>query len=393
MIALLIVATAGSVTANDNEAANKLFVDAVQMLKKAEAAQPSEAVKLYEEVLKRLDAIVEDFPGSNVAVQLATGQSIGEISRVKIEEALVNKRHAMCTQSPTASCVLAEAEAVVQHAHEDWERWLGAAWLARGQAKAGRLSDALTTARSLAGMYQVFALAYIAEVEAQEGRENEARLRIGEALSTTKGIEAALERAHAWILIAYGHANLGEVAQAQENIAEARLLIVNLNDREREDALCGIAAVQAELGHFDEALGTARSIKDSRTRECALCEIVEAAADSGDTATARNITHTITIPYMKAWALAEIAQAEVRRGHVGGRSTIDEAIKSAPRPRNERNDETAGIDWAWATIAEAQAEAGEFTASLESSRTIEFKDYRAWALGSIAGALAKSDHP
>jgi len=62
--------------ADDNAAANKLFVEVVQMIKKAAAAPPTEAIGLYEQALQNLDRIVGTYPGSTLAVQIISGQSI-----------------------------------------------------------------------------------------------------------------------------------------------------------------------------------------------------------------------------------------------------------------------------------------------------------------------------
>ena len=91
-VCFLIAAGTSCTHADDNAATNKLFVEVVQMVKKAAAAPPTEAIGLYEQALQNLDRIVATYPGSTLAVQIASGQSIGQVSRTDIEQALLKAR-------------------------------------------------------------------------------------------------------------------------------------------------------------------------------------------------------------------------------------------------------------------------------------------------------------
>jgi hypothetical protein len=90
----LLVAEVTWVAADDNTAANKIFVETVQLLNQAASAQRSEAIKLYEKALHNLDCIVANYPSSNLAVQLISGQAIGKIHRGETEKALFEARYA-----------------------------------------------------------------------------------------------------------------------------------------------------------------------------------------------------------------------------------------------------------------------------------------------------------
>src|SRR5262245_23956183 len=70
--------------ADENAAANKVFVETVQLLNQAGAAKPAEAIGLYEQALQNLQRIVMEYPSSNLAVQIASGQAIGQVSRAGI---------------------------------------------------------------------------------------------------------------------------------------------------------------------------------------------------------------------------------------------------------------------------------------------------------------------
>ncbi|MBJ90279.1 MAG: hypothetical protein CMO98_10505 [Woeseia sp.] len=60
----------------DTSAANKLFVEAVQLSK---SARNIEAV-VWEDVLRKLNKIIENYPASELAVKLISGQNTGNIS-------------------------------------------------------------------------------------------------------------------------------------------------------------------------------------------------------------------------------------------------------------------------------------------------------------------------
>jgi uncharacterized protein (TIGR03067 family) len=92
LIVLCVCAGVGCTAADDQVAANKVFVETVQLLQQAAAAKPSEAVGLYEKALRNLDSIIANYPSSDLAVQIISGQAIGQVSRISIEKALEEAR-------------------------------------------------------------------------------------------------------------------------------------------------------------------------------------------------------------------------------------------------------------------------------------------------------------
>ena len=105
------LATTSPVQAQNNAAANKLFVEAIRLVQKADAEmKPEEQVRLYEQVLKNLDEIVAKYPGSDLTIKLLTGQSIGDFSKAGVQNKLKNDK---CLLKP-ALCFLATALAVTK---------------------------------------------------------------------------------------------------------------------------------------------------------------------------------------------------------------------------------------------------------------------------------------
>lgn len=66
--------------ADDQTQANRLFVEATKLIEQARTTQDLRGrAESYREALERLEIIVERYPGSDVAVQMAAGQRIGTI--------------------------------------------------------------------------------------------------------------------------------------------------------------------------------------------------------------------------------------------------------------------------------------------------------------------------
>jgi hypothetical protein len=87
--------SAGSAWADfdDDSGANKLFVEAVKLVKSAEGEKSFEkTLSVIEEALARLNKIIDDYPSSDLAAKLISGQSVGGISLEDVGEAAVRAR-------------------------------------------------------------------------------------------------------------------------------------------------------------------------------------------------------------------------------------------------------------------------------------------------------------
>ena len=68
----------GSVShADENADANRLFVNALKIITQAEAFGISSRAKVYAEASEAFTEILENYPGSDIAVKLLTNQDIG----------------------------------------------------------------------------------------------------------------------------------------------------------------------------------------------------------------------------------------------------------------------------------------------------------------------------
>jgi len=93
LIAITLLFSAGATLADDTASANKLFVEAVKLVKSAEGEKSFEkTLSVMEEALARLNKIIDDYPSSDLAVKLISGQSVGGVSLEDVGEAAVRAR-------------------------------------------------------------------------------------------------------------------------------------------------------------------------------------------------------------------------------------------------------------------------------------------------------------
>ena len=93
LIAITLLFSAGATLADDTASANKLFVEAVKLVKSAEGEKSFEkTLSVMEEALARLNKIIDDHPSSNLAVKLINGQDTGSISLEDVGDATERAR-------------------------------------------------------------------------------------------------------------------------------------------------------------------------------------------------------------------------------------------------------------------------------------------------------------
>jgi opacity protein-like surface antigen len=98
---------------DDKSEANRLFVSAAKLIRLAEKTEEAaKALHLYEEALLFLNEIIDNHPGTDLAVKLISDQSIGSINRKTVLEKLQEDRkpetegESMATTKPTSTPAL-----------------------------------------------------------------------------------------------------------------------------------------------------------------------------------------------------------------------------------------------------------------------------------------------
>lgn len=98
-----------SCSRDPNEEANKLFVEAQQLIASSEGKAATERLRALRSANGNLKAIVEKFPSSQLAVQLVSGQSVGKISLKYVSDATADATWSACLEAPAGACDVHQA--------------------------------------------------------------------------------------------------------------------------------------------------------------------------------------------------------------------------------------------------------------------------------------------
>ena len=190
---------------NPNEKANKLFVEASQLVKKAQEAEKtsySDALKLYEKALEKIERIQSKYPSSELAVNLVQDRiKVGSYTIKEIKETIVPyvEIKAKAEENPLA-CALFVAITIKDASDKSW----ALAGIAGEYAKAGQYGQALQVAKTInSAYYKSWALADIAAQYAKTGQ-------YGQALQVAKTIKDADYKSRALANIAAQYAKTGQ---------------------------------------------------------------------------------------------------------------------------------------------------------------------------------------
>lgn len=103
VFALVLCLLALPAAADDTAEANKLMIEAIALIDAVEREPSAEGkVQLLEQAHDSLRAIIERFPTTDLAVKLATGQRIGNVSLAGVRSALETAREEIRPMSPGA---------------------------------------------------------------------------------------------------------------------------------------------------------------------------------------------------------------------------------------------------------------------------------------------------
>ncbi len=273
-----------------DEAANLLFVKAVQLVEQAEAAaDPGSRLALLQQAQANLDRIVQDYPGSHLAVLIIAGVPIGlfhrrdlsdEIAEIEAEaeaEAEIVRAYTgfdpnsepWCEEHPDPCALFADAIATVNGIPRDRHRVVALSSVAsiqstvglteaarrafthaarmadetlgdgaRGsaymgivehQSAGGLIADAQAMAAAIDGEFRYAkALRYIAVALAMAGRTDEARLAFADAVDIALRASVREERRFRFLTdVAADQANAMLAQDAAETLSHLALLPID----------------------------------------------------------------------------------------------------------------------------------------------------------------------
>jgi len=259
-----------------NEKANKLYVEASQLVKKAQEVEKrsySDALKLYKKALGKIERIQSKYPSSELAVKLVQDRiKVGSYTIKEIKETIVPhiEIKAKAEENPLA-CALFVAKTIKDADDKSW----ALADIAAQYAKAGQmnkaseiLSQALQVAKTIVfASNKSSALADIAAQYAKAGQ-------YGQALQVAKTIKDADDKSMALTDIAAQYAKAGQMNKTSEILSQALQVAKTIKDADdKSSALADIAAQYAKAGQYGEALQVAKTIKHAYYKSRALIDI------------------------------------------------------------------------------------------------------------------------
>ena len=351
--------------AGDEQDAAKLLAEAEKLYTEVDESDGMalpRRIKLLGDVLERLDRIVDEYPGSRTAVELATGQDIG----YKLKRSEIDRNLRALTASSSAK---AESDA-------NWEKCPGA------PTTECILDQMLVLAGQVGREFsRRYVLSEIIVILAQSGWDGHARMAYAELLIDLLSIEFQYARdIHSATIVS-------ELARA-DWFREARILALRIVDQDsRDQAMGDVAAATARASRYDESIEITFTIKNENARAEALAMISNAAAKAGEMEKAE-------ITLARAVALTAESKASTKREYA--LLEIGRALLAADRLENARRhlDDIYGLDtrtYLLREFAMVQADRGQFDQAYETARSIQNTGLRSSVLIDIFEVLAISD--
>jgi tetratricopeptide (TPR) repeat protein len=332
----------------------------------------------------------------------------------------------------------AEAVKVAEQFRGDWDRVWALRDIAEAQLKAGQHADgqrtfqaAVEVARghrtvqerrvSLGGAKRVTLLVMTGQCQARLGEVLGAQRAFDLALELAQGMDDTSDQVKAMVEVAAAQREAGYQDSARATLASAARVARAIRQMaERHELLQEVAACQARVGEYEEALETARGIGSQwdatlSERQQALQAIAQAQAQAGNLPGALRTAEEIGEGIERNRALRSVAEQQAKLGEfaaaseTAGRISYEWERSSAMAAVAEQQAERGEFVAAWETIgrivddgdrsaalkrlAECQAEAGDLEAALRTARTIPNVHERVRSLVAVAEHFARCGDP
>lgn len=273
-VVILIISGCGG---DPNEQANKLFVEAKGLIELSKNKDLVERWQLLETAETNLREIIKEYPSSNLAVQLSSGQSIGDISLKRVEELSALPK---CLKSLKRKCLINQSIKIINNSSIDISK-------------------------------RAHYLGYCAGILSRNRLFDESNRIADQAYEVAKNIPFGEQRDRA----------LSRVASVQakaNNIPQAKGIAFSIySPNERINALHDIGRAEARSGNVNGAFRTANKLKGiSYNRETVLSYIVNYYAKNGAFSKARKLALSLSEEHARTAAIGYIANAYIVKGDI-----------------------------------------------------------------------------
>ncbi|MBI1206343.1 MAG: hypothetical protein GC191_03525 [Azospirillum sp.] len=313
-----VAARAADDAANATSAANRQFIQAMQLIRKADSTYDAAAeARLLREADRLLADVVTRFPDTDLAVQLITNQFVGDFDYFEFQTRV---KGLVCSQPLSSACLLFRIAGLLPPIETPitTARW---DWLSLAVAY-HRLGDP-TRAQEIIAPF----LAAVRRSVPPEGTERD--LFVARALALTNQIPLALELARQipdcstriYDLTDIAEAALwqGDKQQASDLAEEARSYAAAKNctwelglvsqalydtGREADARTLFLNTIEQQFSKFKESKG-----------DCCPPELAVAAADLGDTNLALSLLRAVQDE--NPWTIGAVLGRLARRGEIG----------------------------------------------------------------------------
>lgn len=425
----------------DTSKANRLFVEAVQLIQLSEnSISDAKKLELIEKALGIITNIIENYPSSDLAVKLITNEPIGNINinqvRASVESIRNKAAIEICYSDPTPQCIfliaLAEVRKLARSARSD-----GLISIANAQARLGDFKAAITTAKMIEEAdVRSNTFSSIVQYQAEAGNITDAienlkligsiydgpysLVAIGKALAIDGNLEEAITYYTLAIEMAKSSNNLAQIAcMVTEAKAETLWVDIKVIDDLKKitkevfvDVVGSCPDIQflfarmsekfAKNGDTEGALRHMSEMLKDEYKLNATIRLAEFLADLDDVEGAQSFINSALsmvqkkeVTYKRMRALSDIAKVQAKIGDFGSADLIIAMF--------ENDDDLGKITTdTLATIAGTQAQKGQIKAAFDTLTKIEqmlekkngtklgFGWIRSRALANIAEAQANA---
>lgn len=317
------------VSCGKDEAADKLYEEAVLLVKEAQAADDRsfiQAEELYTQALDKVQKVIAEHGSSAIAKRIERGEAtLGAQTFENLKRKVLPdiREKAEAEKNPFAAALLVTRSVTLPSARmKTIEDVIGRL------SKAGRFDQALDVAASLDAFHKATALAQVAGAAAETGK-------LDQALAIVEKIALPSVRANGIAAVAAGVAQKSP-ERAPDLLDQARKAVDDIKvDESKVDVLIRIASAYLVLGNAEKgaealkkALATAEQIKAGWARDDEMVRIATGLSDAGFPEQALQVAKTITKSEKQAAAYAEVAWDHVAAGR------IDAAIEVTRLPKD-----------------------------------------------------------